>query len=113
MVCRMVNQGTAAVILALVVALWGAASGLGCAAREVSSQLVGDNLQARVETALAVASDVDATGLKVTATGDVVTVTGHVGSGFEQQSVGAVVRAVPGVSEVRFILNIDNPQAGR
>ena len=110
---RLVNQRAVAVGLAMVVALVGAASALGCAAREVSSQRVGDELRARVEAALVVASDVDATGIRVSASGDVVTVTGHVGSGFEQQSVGAIVRAVPGVSEVRFMLTIDDPQAGR
>lgn len=61
-------------------------------------------LRRRVEAALASATDVDGDRIQVVARKGVVTVSGHVSSGTEQQSVGAIVRAVPGVTEVRFSL---------
>ena len=100
-------------IFALTAAVGVWTAGWGCVARPVSSALVADDLQVRVEAALAAASDVSAVGISVATVGDIVTLTGRVASGFEQQSVGAIVRALPGVSEVRFALSIDDPQAGR
>lgn len=70
-------------------------------------------LQSRIEQALATAMDVDADTLTVEATSGVVTVRGQVASGFEQQSVGAIVRAVPGVTRVRFEMQVADPGAGR
>ena len=60
----------------------------------------------RVAAALAGASDVDADRITVDARGGVVTVSGGVASGLEQQSVGAIVRAIPGVVAVRCALAI-------
>ncbi len=70
-------------------------------------------LRSRVERVLASALDVNADTVTVEATEGVVTVRGRVVSGFEQQSVGAIVRAVPGVTRVRFDLEVDDPGAGR
>ena len=73
-------------------------------------------LQARVEAALAGASDLPANAISVQASGGVVTLTGSIvcaacggnqtppGVGTIQQSLGAVVRAVPGVQRVEFNL---------
>ena len=61
-----------------------------------------------METALARASDVDADGITVDARRGVVTVTGRVASETEQQSVGAIVRAIPGVRGVSFSLRIED-----
>ena len=100
-------------MFAPIAAVWVWTAAWGCAARPVSSVPVADDLQVRVEAALAAASDVSAVEISVATVGDIVTLTGRVASGFEQQSVGAIVRALPGVSEVRFALSIDDPQAGR
>lgn len=73
-------------------------------------------LAARVQAALEVASDVPADSITVEASDGVVTLRGSVvcddcggtrtpgGSGTVQQSLGAVVRAIPGVGEVVFYL---------
>ena len=73
-------------------------------------------LAMRVEAALASASDVPADSIAVQVRGGVVTLTGSVlcegcggtstpgGTGTVQQSLGAVVRAVPGVERVEFRL---------
>ena len=73
-------------------------------------------LQARVEAALASASDVPADSISVQVRQGVVTLTGSVvcdgcggnatpaGAATVQQSLGAVVRAVPGVERVAFRL---------
>lgn len=87
------------------------------AAPPASAQTAADAaLRARVEAALAAASDVPADSLAVQARDGVVTLTGSVacdgcggsstppGSGTVQQSLGAVVRAVPGVERVEFQL---------
>jgi len=70
-------------------------------------------LRSRVDRVLASALDVNVDTVTVEANEGVVTVRGRVVSGFEQQSVGAIVRAVPGVTRVRFDLQVDNPGAGR
>jgi hypothetical protein len=73
-------------------------------------------LEARVESALASASDVPADSITVHVSDGIVTLTGSVlcddcggrstpgGTGAVQQSVGALVRAVPGVERVEFRL---------
>lgn len=73
-------------------------------------------LRARVEAALASAADVPADSVTVEVDGGVVSIAGSVlcegcggnatpgGSGTVQQSLGAVVRAVPGVERVVFRL---------
>jgi osmotically-inducible protein OsmY len=78
-------------------------------------------LTARVQAALASASDLPADSLTVQARAGVVTVTGSVicadcggtrtpsGTGTVQQSLGAVVRAVPGVERVLFELRYRSP----
>ncbi len=73
-------------------------------------------LKVRVEAALASASDVPADSITVAVSEGVVTLTGSVGcqecggrrtpggSGTVQQSLGAIVRAIPGVESVEFKL---------
>jgi len=80
-------------------------------------------LVARVEAALQAASDLPADSIAVTVLGGVVTLVGSVvceecggsrtpsGSGTVQQSLGAVVRAVPGVERVLFELVYRRPRA--
>ena len=101
---------SAAVVLVLVVAAGAGAS--GCAARTLGTATGDDLLKTRVETALASASDVNADGLTVAAHRGVVTLTGQLASGTEQQSVGAIVRAIPGVEGVSFVLTTAPPDSG-
>jgi osmotically-inducible protein OsmY len=73
-------------------------------------------LRARVEDAIARAADIPADSVTVEVRGGIVTITGSVlcagcggnatpaGAGTVQQSLGAVVRAVPGVGHVVFRL---------
>jgi osmotically-inducible protein OsmY len=73
-------------------------------------------LRMRVEAALAGAADIPADSIMVQVRSGVVTISGSVlcdgcggratpsGTGTVQQSVGAVVRAVPGVERVEFLL---------
>ena len=72
-----------------------------------------DILRSRVLDVLSTALDVNASGVEVEAHAGLVTIRGRVASGFEQQSVGAIVRAVPGVTQVQFDLQVENPGAGR
>ena len=79
-------------------------------------------LRERVEAALASASDVPADALTVVVSDGVVTITGSVvcqecggrrtppGFGTVQQSLGAVVRAIPGVERVEFDLQYEPPR---
>lgn len=99
----------AALGLALLLAVGGA--GLGCTPDEPTDE----ELAARVEAAIASASDLP-DDLQVEANDGVVSITGSLacddcgglqtpgGIGTVQQSVGAVVRAVPGVEAVEFAL---------
>ena len=78
-------------------------------------------LASRVEAAISAASDVPADSISVSVRGGVVTLVGSVicadcggtrtpsGTGTVQQSLGAVVRAVPGVDQVRFELVYRRP----
>jgi hypothetical protein len=108
--------------LRLILALGlGAASSLGACAADVPQGPSDDVLQARVEAAIARASDVPGDSLTISVRGGVVTVTGSVicaecggrrtpgGSGTVQQSLGAVVRAIPGVQSVEFDLRYRQP----
>jgi hypothetical protein len=73
-------------------------------------------LRTRVEAALAAAADLPADSISVQVQGGVVTLSGSVacegcggnatpgGAGTVQQSLGAVVRAIPGVTDLRFAL---------
>ena len=94
----------------LAVSAAAATGASGCAAREGRTAETRDEvLKARVESALGSASDVHIGGLTVGVTHGVVTLSGHVASGTEQQSVGAIVRAIPGVKDVFFALTIGPP----
>ena len=90
---------------------------VACLATPVAAQAGPDEaLRARVESALAGAADLPADSLTVEVRDGIVTLTGSVlcdacggnatpgGAGTVQQSLGAVVRAVPGVTSVRFAL---------
>ena len=110
MASRIAATGVAVVCLALLIA--AAAATPACAARTGTAPADGDaRLAARVEAALASAADVSAETLTVEAAGGVVTLSGRLASGTEQQSAGAIVRAVPGVRDVLFSLTIDDPGA--
>ena len=101
---------TYALVVSLALSVTAAAT--GCAARAggvVAGDDADDVLRARVESALASAADVHGEQIMVDARGGVVVLTGRVASGTEQQSVGAIVRAVPGVVDVRFALTVDDP----
>ena len=107
---RIAAPGVAVVCLALLIAAAAATS--ACAARTGTAPADGDaRLEARVEAALASAADVSAETLTVEAAGGVVTLSGRLASGTEQQSAGAIIRAVPGVRDVLFSLTIDDPGA--
>ena len=99
------------VCLALAVTVAAVTGTVGCAARQVTTTTGDEVLKARVEAALASASDVYAAGITVDARRGVVTLTGQAASGTEQQSVGAIVRAIPGVRGVFFSLSIEDPGA--
>ena len=84
-----------------------------------------DALRTRVEAALAAAADLPADSISVQVQGGVVTLSGSVlcddaacggnatpgGAGTVQQSLGAVVRAIPGVTDLRFVLRYTQPTA--
>jgi len=82
-----------------------------------------DALRTRVEAALAAAADLPADSISVQVQSGVVTLSGSVvcegcggnatpgGAGTVQQSLGAVVRAIPGVADLRFELRYAQPAA--
>jgi hypothetical protein len=82
---------------------------------------VDEDLRMRVQAAIAAAADLPADSIEVQVLRGVVTLTGSVlcdgcggnatpgGAGTVQQSLGAVVRAVPGVADVRFRLRYRPP----
>lgn len=104
---------------ALALGLW-VALGLAIAspaAAQTTAQSRADSLLAtRVSSAIAAAADLRADSLQVSVRNGQVRITGSVvcddcggtrtpgGTGTVQQSLGAVVRAVPGVEQVRFDL---------
>lgn len=99
-------------IRCLAALLLGGALLAGCIERGPSDE----ELAERVETALASASDVPAGDIRVSVTDGVVTLSGSLacedcggartpaGTGSIQQSLGAIVRAIPGVESVEFEL---------
>jgi len=109
----------------LAVAICACASlSLGAYGSADAAQNVPDDvLQARVEAALMSASDLPADSITVEVSGGVVTLSGSVvceecggsrtpgGFGTVQQSLGAVVRAIPGVVRLEFEL-LYQPVAG-
>ena len=96
-----------------------AATALGGCASDGPAIPPDDGLPERVEAAIARASDVPADAITVVVIDGVVTVTGSVvceecggrrtpgGFGTVQQSLGAVVRAIPGVQSVEFDLQYE------
>ena len=97
--------------------VWGALLALAASAAPASGQTSADaDLRARVEAAIASATDVPSDSITVQVRAGVVTLSGSVvcdgcggsstpgGSATVQQSLGAVVRAVPGVERVEFRL---------
>lgn len=98
--------------LALTLGAAVAAGATGCASRQTNSAIGDEVLTARVEAALAGAADVNGAAITVHTRRGVVTLTGRVASPTEQQSVGAIVRAIPGVSDVRFSLSIEEKEDG-
>jgi hypothetical protein len=100
-----------------VVVVLAVAASAAFVAVPVAGQTPSDSvLQARVEAVLASATDVPADSIDVQVRGGVVTLVGSVacdgcgggstpgGAGTVQQSLGALVRAVPGVERVEFRL---------
>ena len=99
----------------------GAVAGLGTPASAAAQSPADQALKARVEAALQSASDVPADSITVEVSAGVVTLTGSVvcddcggrrtpgGTGTVQQSLGAVVRAIPGVEAVMFRLRYRPP----
>ena len=102
----------------------GAVANLGVNASAAAQSPADLALKARVEAALVSASDVPADSITVEVSDGVVTLSGSVvceecggrrtppGFGTVQQSLGAVVRAVPGVARLEFKLRYQ-PAAGR
>jgi len=93
------------------------ALGVGCVSHSTSAvpltaTSADEALTTRVTNALSSASDVSADQISIETRDGVVTVTGIVSSGTEQQTVGAIVRAIPGVKSVLFSLVI-SPEAAR
>ncbi len=102
---------------------FGAALSLGACGSEATQSVPDEVLRARVEAALESASDVPADSITVDVSNGVVTLRGSVvcegcggrftpgGFGTVQQSLGAVVRAIPGIVRVEFELEYE-PRAG-
>ena len=102
---------------------FGAATALGACGSLEAQSASDDVIKQRVEAALASASDLPADSITVAVRNGVVTLTGSVvcdecggrrtpgGYGTVQQSLGAVVRAIPGVERVEFRLAYAPPAA--
>jgi osmotically-inducible protein OsmY len=101
---------------ALATALLLSAALAGRAACQAGTHVPDDVLRAHVEGAIRAASDLPGDSIAVEVAGGVVTLSGSLlcgdcggnatpgGTGTVQQSLGAIVRAVPGVASVRFRL---------
>ncbi|HET9947675.1 MAG TPA: BON domain-containing protein [Longimicrobiales bacterium] len=108
-----------ALALALVVAGFSPAAAAAQGAPDPAPTPADEALRARVESALTHASDLPADSLEVRVVDGVVVIEGSVlcddcggnrtpgGSATVQQSLGAVVRAVPGVERVEFRLRYE------
>lgn len=102
---------------------FGATLSLGACGSEATQSVPDEVLRTRVEAALESASDVPADSITVDVSNGVVTLRGSVvcedcggsftpgGFGTVQQSLGAVVRAIPGIVRVEFELEYE-PRAG-
>ena len=101
----------------------GALANLGVPASAAAQSPADEALKVRIVAALESASDVPADSITVEVSGGVVTLTGSVvcqecggrrtpnGFGTVQQSLGAIVRAIPGVTRVEFKLEYE-PRSG-
>ena len=120
-----VRKRTFALQLATLICVVAVAS-LGAPEAAAAQSPADSALKVRIEAALVAASDVPADSITVAVSQGVVTLTGSVvcqecggrrtpgGSGTTQQSLGAVVRAIPGVASVEFKLEYQpRPDAGR
>ena len=105
----------------LVAFCFGAAVALGACGSAATQRAPDEVLKERVEAALESTSDVPADSITVEVSNGAVTLTGSVvcegcggrltpgGFGTVQQSLGAVVRAIPGVESVEFELEYESP----
>jgi len=121
--CEAVSKRTLTFRFAIVICAAAIAS-LGAPASTAAQSSADRALQARVEAALASASDVPADSITVEVSGGVVTLSGSVvcegcggsrtpgGFGTVQQSLGAVVRAIPGVVRLEFDLRYQRGGGG-
>ena len=110
---KIVETRALSLAAALIIGSGLVAVGFGCAPDGPSDEV----LQQRIEQALANASDLPKGALEVQVNDGAVTITGSLaceecggqrtpgGLGTVQQSLGAVVRAVPGVERVEFSLD--------
>jgi osmotically-inducible protein OsmY len=110
------EAGALRVATGLAFALWLGAAARSSAQQPPATAASDSALEARVRAALVAARDLPVDSLQVQVSDGVVTVVGSVvcstcggaatppGSGTVQQSLGAVVRAVPGVERVVFRL---------
>ena len=120
--CEAVSKRTLAFRFAIAICAAAIAS-LGAPASATAQSSADRALKARIEVALMSASDVPADSITVEVRGGVVTLSGSVvceecggrrtpgGFGTVQQSLGAVVRAIPGVVRLEFDLRYQ-PVAG-
>ncbi len=100
----------------LLAVFWVAGLASAAAAQSQPYPVADDVLRERVHAAILAAADLPGDSLAVEVQGGVVTISGSLscadcggsatpgGTGTVQQSLGAVVRAVPGVTSVRFRL---------
>jgi osmotically-inducible protein OsmY len=93
---------TALLVLALTAPLFSACGG-GPSVRTQPDDL---DITARVKTALLNAKEIAAPSIDVETTSRVVTLSGRVASKEEEQKAIAIARSVPGVAEVKSILQI-------
>jgi hypothetical protein len=104
-----------------VVIYFSTALALGACGSDAARIVPDDVLRGRVEAAVASASDLPENAITVEVSNGVVTLTGSVvcedcgglrtpgGSSTIQQSLGAVVRAIPGVQRLDFELEYETP----
>ena len=113
---------TILIVTAMLVALALTSTPQGALTAQPATDEADAAMQARIEAVLERASDVPAESITVTVTEGVVKVKGSVvcaecggtrtpgGTGTVQQSLGAVVRAIPGVTKVDFVLTYRQPE---
>jgi osmotically-inducible protein OsmY len=109
-----VKKPAVAVCLSIVLACACAealrAAGAQAAQKESTSARTADRaLQARVQSALSSAADLQGHEIVAEVRGGVLSLTGEVATPSELQTVGAVARAVPGVKTIRFAVRVVEP----